>query len=171
MRFLPWHRAYLINLARALRNVDPSVFIPYWRWTVNRGIPGWLDNFTPDVPMPDGSTLQVVRGAPASFPLPTLSQVNSELSNASFSAFTVDLEGGSHGRVHVWVGGNMRDPVIASSDVLFWLHHCEIDRLWDVWQRTHSQGPSLPVGERVMDPYAESVEQLLDVEDLGYAYA
>ena len=30
--FLPWHRAYLLDLERELQAVDPSVTIPYWRF-------------------------------------------------------------------------------------------------------------------------------------------
>ena len=30
--FLPWHRAYLLDLERELQTIDPSVTIPYWRF-------------------------------------------------------------------------------------------------------------------------------------------
>ena len=30
--FLPWHRAYLLDLERELQNIDPSVSLPYWRF-------------------------------------------------------------------------------------------------------------------------------------------
>jgi tyrosinase len=30
--FLPWHRAYLLDLERDLQAIDPSVAIPYWRF-------------------------------------------------------------------------------------------------------------------------------------------
>lgn len=172
MRFLAWHRSYLFNLERELRAVDPSVFIPYWRWTIDRGIPDWLDNFTPPVPMPVGGDRDVVRGLPqAASLLPTTDTVNTELSNQTFASFTRAIERGSHGAVHMWIGGNMGNTVIASSDVLFWLHHCEIDRLWNAWQRTHNEGPTLAGNERIMDPYAETVDDVMDVETLGYTYA
>ena len=35
--FLPWHRRFLLDLERALRRVDPSVTVPYWDWTKDRG--------------------------------------------------------------------------------------------------------------------------------------
>ncbi|MET9803375.1 tyrosinase family protein [Streptomyces sp. NPDC006368] len=31
--FLPWHRQYLLEFERALREVDPGVTVPYWDWT------------------------------------------------------------------------------------------------------------------------------------------
>jgi tyrosinase len=39
-----------------------------------------------------------------------------------------------HNRVHVWVGGDM---LISSSpnDPVFYLNHCNVDRIWELWQR------------------------------------
>ena len=51
--------------------------------------------------------------------------------------------------VHVLVGGSdanqnpglMSDPDLAGLDPIFWLHHANIDRLWEVWrQEQTSQG-------------------------------
>lgn len=49
--------------------------------------------------------------------------------------------GGTHGQleriphdmVHVLIGGAMGDPRTAGLDPIFWLHHANIDRLWQVW--------------------------------------
>ncbi|GAA4907257.1 tyrosinase family protein [Streptomyces coeruleoprunus] len=35
--FLPWHRQYLLDFERALRQIDDSVTVPYWDWTRDRG--------------------------------------------------------------------------------------------------------------------------------------
>jgi tyrosinase len=43
------------------------------------------------------------------------------------------LEGTPHGSVHNSVGGNMAALQTAPQDPIFWLHHCNVDRLWDVW--------------------------------------
>lgn len=32
--FLPWHRAYLLDLERSLQEIDPTVALPYWRFDV-----------------------------------------------------------------------------------------------------------------------------------------
>ncbi|ESX27547.1 MULTISPECIES: tyrosinase family protein [unclassified Mesorhizobium] len=60
------------------------------------------------------------------------------------------LESQPHGGVHVWVGGGfkgrglssdplewglMTNPDTAALDPIFWLHHANIDRLWNVWLR------------------------------------
>jgi hypothetical protein len=38
-----------------------------------------------------------------------------------------------HNRVHVWVGGSMQ-PGTSPNDPIFFLHHCNVDRLWALWQ-------------------------------------
>jgi tyrosinase len=43
------------------------------------------------------------------------------------------LEGTPHGAVHVAVGGYMLNPDTAALDPIFWLHHANIDRLWEGW--------------------------------------
>ena len=44
-----------------------------------------------------------------------------------------DLEAVPHGSVHVGVGGWLGAFNTAGLDPLFWLHHANIDRLWQVW--------------------------------------
>ncbi|POF31041.1 tyrosinase family protein [Roseibium marinum] len=52
------------------------------------------------------------------------------------------IEANPHGPVHVMIGGVtptfqpagwMTDPDYAALDPVFWLHHCNIDRLWEAW--------------------------------------
>lgn len=46
------------------------------------------------------------------------------------------LELNPHNLVHVMAGGKggfLSDPDYAAADPLFWLHHCNIDRLWAAW--------------------------------------
>jgi tyrosinase len=43
------------------------------------------------------------------------------------------LENSPHGFVHVQVGGNMGGFDTAGLDPIFWLHHANIDRIWEVW--------------------------------------
>jgi tyrosinase len=59
------------------------------------------------------------------------------------------LEAQPHDVIHVVVGGNgwMRDPNLAARDPIFWLHHANIDRLWNHWlaqdggRRNPTSGP------------------------------
>lgn len=50
----------------------------------------------------------------------------------------------NHNRVHVWVGGSML-PGTSPNDPVFFLNHCNIDRLWAVWvQKNPGSAPYLP---------------------------
>ena len=48
-----------------------------------------------------------------------------------------DLAVGLHNLVHLWVGGTQGTmlPSTSPNDPAFFLHHCNIDRQWTVWQR------------------------------------
>src|SRR5262245_17459414 len=50
------------------------------------------------------------------------------------------LEGQPHNTVHGFVGGNMWRFATAGLDPVFWLHHCNIDRYWEVFG--HDSDPS-----------------------------
>jgi len=110
--------------------------------------------------------------------------------------------GGTHGGIetqpHDWVhglvgGGDqdhpglMSDPRTAALDPIFWLHHANIDRLWDVWTRNPptDEDPKAPkwlkgpasVGERAFslpkpngDVWNYTPEDMVDDNKLGYAY-
>lgn len=54
-----------------------------------------------------------------------------------------ELEATPHGLVHVDIGGLMADPATAALDPIFWVHHANIDRLWEVWrQRSGHNNPT-----------------------------
>ena len=50
---------------------------------------------------------------------------------------------GLHNRVHVWVGGDML-PSSSPNDPVFYLNHCNEDRIWAAWQQQHPDSPYLP---------------------------
>ena len=54
-----------------------------------------------------------------------------------------DFEGGFrttelHNRVHIYVGGTMLGVPISSNDPVFYLHHCNVDRLYEEWLNKYS---------------------------------
>lgn len=59
------------------------------------------------------------------------------------------LENRPHNIIHVRIGGNggfMSNPATAALDPIFWLHHCNIDRLWDHWRNrsaVHTNPPDI----------------------------
>ena len=48
-----------------------------------------------------------------------------------------------HGPVHNWVGGDMMASH-SPNDPVFFLHHCNVDRIWAAWQAEHPNAPYLP---------------------------
>jgi len=56
--------------------------------------------------------------------------------NRSSASFRNGLEGwspyGMHNLVHVWVGGDML-PAASPNDPVFFLNHCNVDRIWEAW--------------------------------------
>lgn len=89
--------------------------------------------------------------------------------------------GSIHNRVHLWVGGTML-PSTSPNDPVFFLHHCNIDRLWAKWQRSTegvyvpTEGDATaPVGHRLKDfmlPWGSpvTVESTLNHATMGYGY-
>jgi tyrosinase len=64
---------------------------------------------------------------------------------------------GLHNRVHVWVGGDM-GPATSPNDPVFYLNHCNVDRIWEAWMvkygRTYLPAQTTagaPVGHRLND--------------------
>lgn len=60
-----------------------------------------------------------------------------------------------HNRVHVWIGGDMA-PGSSPNDPVFFLNHCNVDRLWEEWMANNGQqyqpaGNTGPQGHRLND--------------------
>lgn len=90
------------------------------------------------------------------------------------------LEGTPHGAVHNFVGGDMWDFNHAANDPVFWLHHSNIDRLWEVWRSHTGRGgdPARNVFTQrfaFLDPSGARVDpesaQVLETSSFNYVYA
>src|SRR6185369_7997531 len=132
--FWSWHRMYLYWFERIVRKMsgDSCWTLPYWNWTAA------TERQLPAVFRDTASELYTAQRRP---------EINSGA--GSLPAFHVDyttaftftdfvdasasLEGTPHGAVHVDVGGWMGWVPTAAQDPIFYLHHCNIDRLWNLW--------------------------------------
>ncbi len=152
--FLPWHRAYLLDLERELQRVDGRVALPYWRFdeaapnVFSTTFMGLSDNlgrvgFAAGHPLLNWSTdgqPGILRGGavgPDRVPgLLTQAQTLalSSGANADYGPFA-GMEGDPHGLAHARhdTGWITRIPT-AARDPLFFLLHCNVDRLWAMWQ-------------------------------------
>lgn len=148
--FYPWHRAYLLDLERALQAIDPSVALPYWRFDqpaadlftagyLGAPAPGGWVNLAPSNPLAAWTTEQGVgirrtmRFAPSS-KAGVISETATLATAATYQPFWDPTEIDPHGAAHMSFAGDLSDPGTAPRDPLFFLLHCNVDRLWAKWQ-------------------------------------
>jgi tyrosinase len=161
--FLPWHRMYLyyfeqIVAAEVVKLGGPSGWtLPYWNYSENidsRLLPAPFreptlsDGTVREPTLSDGTDNALCideRTPDANSGLQFLQEIHIDLSaldqlffgdEFAVSGFGPDLENTPHGDIHVALGGNsgwMAAVRSAALDPIFWLHHCNLDRLWEVW--------------------------------------
>jgi tyrosinase len=153
--FLPWHRAYLLDLERGLQAIDPSVALPYWRFDQPAPNIFKLDffgasdalgtvKFSATNPLQFWKTdgVQGINRRPlfntASAPPGLLTETQTLGIGNTFRLFRT-MEGNPHGFAHTSFGGSIQDPSTAPKDPLFFLLHCNVDRLWAKWQRKNGR--------------------------------
>lgn len=105
-------------------------------------------------------------------PLPVKAETNAAVAATPYdvanwnisspSGFRNRVEGwnppnGMHNLVHIWVGGDML-PSSSPNDPVFYLNHCNVDRIWERWMQVHGRvyrptntTAGAPVGQRLND--------------------
>lgn len=133
--FLAWHRMYCYFFERILRakSGDPNLTLPYWNYQTNAVLHPDYRNSAAGNTLYDGSRNASINGG-GSIPAAISVSINNALLEIPYYDFQTDLNG-PHGSVHGSVGGNMSSVSTAAKDPVFWLHHCNIDRLWEEWLR------------------------------------
>jgi len=58
--------------------------------------------------------------------------------------FCPRLDINPHFLTHVAVGGDLADFATVGADPLFYLHHCNLDRVWESWNRLGNSNPTDP---------------------------
>jgi tyrosinase len=164
IQFLPWHRIYVYFFERVLRAAcgDPGFVLPYWDYT--RGgehaqIPPALIEAVDGSPLNNAlfnsardARINGLFGTAARLPdsdisLDALRQPGFERTETA-EGLSLALEQVPHGVVHTDVGGSddigfpvgdMSSVTTAGRDPVFWLHHSNIDRLWESWLRAGNE--------------------------------
>jgi len=176
--FLPWHRTYLLDLERELQAIDPSVALPYWRFdqpAPNIFTPDFLGvsdaigtvQFSPSNPLQFWKTdnVQGINRRPffsTSAAPPGLLNEAQTLGIGNLYRLFRRLEGNPHGSAHTSFGGSISSVPTAARDPLFFLLHCNVDRLWAKWQQqigrfdaslasSYDSSPGNPVGHNLAD--------------------
>jgi len=154
--FLAWHRMYLYYFERIVRRAsgDPHFALPYW------GYSNSSDNTARYIPLMfrtpatnDNTLYRSGRRASFNDGSSSLSAADVSLSRAfepnDYWSFQRALDGQPHGAVHIAIGGRgsrgctsaedccntglMACFETAARDPIFWSHHSQIDRIWQLW--------------------------------------
>ena len=141
--FWSWHRMYLCYFEKIVRGMsgDDGWALPYWNWQLESKLPPmfvdrssvlYTPNRDPNMNAGSGS-------------LPVL-DCSVALGDLDYVSAVQDIQI-PHGVVHTDVGGWMRDFRTSAQDPIFYFHHSNVDRLWDIW---------LAQGGGRTDPVADS---------------
>jgi tyrosinase len=198
--FLSWHRAYMLNFEVLLQRAigDDTIGLPWWNWRSTEGIPTAYSSENVDgQPNPlykfhmnfrgrtrDGQDVEVnqdterrvgeafsiayirERAQNTGVDIPDLYRMN------DFRQFSEGLRSWWHNAIHGYVGGDMSDPNLAAYDPIFYPHHCNIDRIWAIWQvRNGVDNMPSHMKDIVLRPFGMTVRQVLDINALEYEYA
>lgn len=206
-QFLPWHRAYLASfeamVAEAVKGLGgPAEWaLPYWDYTADPAVrPHSRRLPVPfrDRQAPDGrpNFLHSVRNPHVNGDFGFTDDVVS-LKAMAETTFEPDRSPGfggglpsargvvevtPHNQIHRGIGGYMGAENTAGLDPVFWLHHCNIDRLWERWRNRHPRlrHPDTPewttrsyeMHDGGGRPFTFAARDMLSTEELlhGYRY-
>nr|WP_245425682.1 tyrosinase family protein [Rhizobium sp. H4] len=203
--FLPWHRAYTAMYERIVRHVTKNndFAMPFWDWTDNPYLPEvFTMQKTPDgkdnplyvssrtwpitQPMPDNIVgPQVLNTILTAKPYEVFGTTRPEGQNSldpswvtTSSGTQGTLEYTPHNQVHNNIGGWM--PEMSSPrDPIFFMHHCNIDRIWATWNLRNANSTDrlwadMPFTDNFYDVdgnfWSPKVSDLYVPEELGYNY-
>lgn len=146
--FCVWHRHFVHNFEDVVRSVlnDQTFTLPYWDYLSgnvsdlsippefrDQGSPLYRANRNPWV----NAGERIDKQNPGSINLNALKEPIYIDAPDGSQGFCPILDSNPHGLVHVFVGNttNMGRIPFAANDPIFWLHHANIDRLWESWSR------------------------------------
>jgi tyrosinase len=132
--FWSWHRMYLYWFERIIRKMsgDPNFALPYWNYqsASERQLPAPFRNSSSPLYTPN-------RGAGwnsgAASLAPSAVATTGFVPLIPYFDAQSNCEGTPHAAVHVSIGGWMGSVPTAAQDPIFYLHHANIDRWWNLW--------------------------------------
>jgi tyrosinase len=145
--FFPWHRYYVWFLEEICRAVleDNTFTLPYWDYVggdeSNASLPeefrkpgdplyGSLYDDTRFRWVNNGDRID--KDNHSALNLKAFDQI-AYIDASDKIGFCPQMDINPHGVVHALVGGDMYDIQTAANDPILYLHHCNLDRLWQSW--------------------------------------
>ncbi len=180
IHFLLWHRLYIQHFEAMVRQLSGKrdFALPYWDYTNSayRIMPEPIRR--PDSSLfsaerlPSLNAGQPIQNTPTAN-MDKLLDVTSLFQSRVFSVFSNQIDRAPHGAMHNYIGGVsngltmwnsiyrdkahaglMGEVPSAGFDPVFWLHHANIDYLWQKWERSpNGRRPSLAELQAVPWPY------------------
>ncbi|KXN69928.1 Di-copper centre-containing protein [Conidiobolus coronatus NRRL 28638] len=197
--FLGWHRQFLYDLESALRQIDETVRLPYWDWSVNYSNinvdPVWGkygkngDNGNSDCVMQgsfggmgvaygsgtlrNGEKCSTRRNQFDNVISGSKPELEGLIDSSNDHDFWENFEYGSHGRFHNGIGYDFAGHA-SPSDPLFYAHHAFIDKIWFDRQNRHPEFtltyPDVPLNTRLPGYNNVQIWQTLDPFSMCYTY-
>ncbi|HET9658896.1 MAG TPA: tyrosinase family protein, partial [Thermomicrobiales bacterium] len=195
--FLPWHRMYLYWFERIVRELsgDQTFALPYWDYSdpAQRRLPAAFTVTTSSLYTPFRDPDVNLGNLPLPSVRPSTFDHCPGMRLLDYTPATFSFESQPHGGIHNWVGGDsgwMADPTLAARDPIFWLHHCNIDRIWESWIQlaggranptdttwlTHENNDEYQLPYNFFDEHGNAVttvrvvSEVKDLSALGYQY-
>jgi len=159
--FPGWYRLYMLEFEVLLQQSDRAlggdgrIALPYWDWLAGEEVPSYVLEKWSSLPVglfPPGA-----HGQPSKIARASQQQIKNKLRQWKTVALAMEAlnnldhaqfasRGGEraavtgrtsieapHDHIHVAVGGEMSTVKWAAFDIVFWLHHCNVDRLYEAY--------------------------------------
>jgi len=187
--FLPWHRLMLHQFEGVIREVlhDETFTLPYWNPVTGNDADLVLPAVfrVPGTTLYNGTRWPWVNGGERIDILYrdwlSLDALNEDFyidSPTGSHGFNPKLDTNPHFLTHLAVGGDMSDFATVGGDPLFYLHHANLDRIWESWNRLGHTNPTDPKYLNRTFAYGDRSGKRVDlpvsaadrVAQLGYEY-
>lgn len=160
IHFLVWHRMYIYNLERIVRKLSgyQDFALPYWAYTnttdkkLNRTLPSIFRDQNSGL-FEQSRYDSLNKGYPLSGSIVRNLSLTKLNECTLYSSFNNSINASPHGAMHDYIGqgndsvymiwnpiyqqtmngGLMANVPSAAFDPIFWLHHSNIDRIWQQW--------------------------------------
>lgn len=177
LHFLIWHRIYIAHFEKIVRKLSgkKDFALPYWNYIdpKNRIMPGPFTNS--DSSLYASARLLRLNEGKSIEEMDDNLDVTNLMQTRVFSSFNTAINAAPHGAMHDYIGGaagkeakKMPNPIYqnddnyglmaqvesAGFDPIFWLHHANIDFIWQSWENgPYGNRPSLAELEAAPWPY------------------